>query len=210
MTSAIDESVIDETYPVAGQDNDTQGFRDNFGNIKTALGVAGGEITTLQNNSVLKASVDGSNSVVSNNMAGSTIRNGKLQGMALSVVGNSSGDNTIYINASNASAYHITNIDSNATIQFNQGWPTWSNSSDPSMISIRVMLKSKTGLGADPIITLGAGANTLIADTSTSWYTTVTPNVTFTLNHTTLKYKMIEAFSIDGGQNVYVRFLGEY
>jgi hypothetical protein len=210
MTSAIDESVIDETYPVAGQDNDTQGFRDNFGNIKTALGVAGGEITTLQNNSVLKASVDGSNSVVSNNMAGSTIRNGKLQGMALSVVGNSSGDNTIYINASNASAYHITNIDSNTTIQFNQGWPTWSNSSDPSMISIRVMLKSKTGLGADPIITLGAGANTLIADTSTSWYTTVTPNVTFTLNHTTLKYKMIEAFSIDGGQNVYVRFLGEY
>ncbi len=210
MTSAIDESVIDETYPVAGQDNDTQGFRDNFGNIKTALGVAGGEITTLQNNSVLKASVDGNNSVVSNNMAGSTIRNGKLQGMALSVVGNSSGDNTIYINASNASAYHITNIDSNATIQFNQGWPTWSNSSDPSMISIRVMLKSKTGLGADPIITLGAGANTLIADTSTSWYTTVTPNVTFTLNHTTLKYKMIEAFSIDGGQNVYVRFLGEY
>ena len=210
MTSAIDESVIDESYPVAGQDNDTQGFRDNFGNIKTALGVAAGEITTLQDNSVLKASVDGSNSVVSNNMAGSTIRNGKLQGMALNVIANSSGDNTIYINASDASVYQITNIDSNTTIQFNQGWPTWSNTGNPSMITIRVLLKAKSGLVADPIITLGAGANTLTADTSSAWYTTVTPNVTLTLNRTTLKYKMIEAFSIDGGQNVYVRYLGEY
>ena len=210
MTSAIDESVIDESYPVAGQDNDTQGFRDNFGNIKTALGVAAGEITTLQDNSVLKASVDGSNSVVSNNMAGSTIRNGKLQGMALNVIANSSGDNTIYINASDASVYQITNIDSNTTIQFNQGWPTWSNTGNPSLISIRVMLKAKSGLVSDPIITLGAGANTLTADTSSAWYTTVTPNVTLTLNRTTLKYKMIEAVSIDGGQNVYVRYLGEY
>jgi len=210
MTSAIDESVIDETYPEAGVDNDTQGFRDNFGNIKTALGVASSEITILQENSVLKASVDGANSVVSNNMAGSTIRNGKLQGMALNVIANSSGDNTIYINASDASVYQITNIDSNTTIQFNQGWPSWSNTGNPSMITIRVMLKSKSGLASDPIITFGAGANTLTADTSSAWYTTVTPNVTLTLNHTTLKYKMIEAFSIDGGQNVYVRYLGEY
>lgn len=210
MTSAIDESVIDESYPVAGQDNDTQGFRDNFGNIKTALGVAASEITILQNNSVLKASVDGANSVVSNNLAGSTIRNGKLQGMALNVVSNSSGDNTIILNASNASVYNITNIDSNTTIQFSAGWPTWSTPGDPSLIAVRVMLKAKNGLGSSPIITLAAGANTIIADTSTAWYTTATPSLTMTVSHTTLKYKMIEAFSMDGGQNVYVRFLGEY
>ncbi len=210
MTSAIDESVIDETYPVAGQDNDTQGFRDNFGNIKTALGVAGSEITVLQNNAVLKASVDGTNSTVTNNMAGSTIRNGKLQGMALNVISNSSGDNTIILNASNASVYNITNIDSNTTIQFNAGWPTWSTLSDPSLVSVRVMLKAKSGLESSPIITLAAGANTLIADTSSAWYTTATPSVTMTVSHTTLKYKVIEAFSIDGGTTVFVRFLGEY
>ena len=34
MTSAIDESVIDETYPEAGVDNDTQGFRDNLETLK--------------------------------------------------------------------------------------------------------------------------------------------------------------------------------
>jgi len=48
MTSNIVYTSIDEEYPVAGQDNDTQGFRDNFNIIKTALGTAQTEITDLQ------------------------------------------------------------------------------------------------------------------------------------------------------------------
>lgn len=49
MASNIISSTIDESYPVAGQDNDTQGFRDNFNIIKTGLSVASSEITNLQN-----------------------------------------------------------------------------------------------------------------------------------------------------------------
>lgn len=41
---------INENFPVAGQDNDTQVFRDNFDSIKTALSVAKTEITDLENN----------------------------------------------------------------------------------------------------------------------------------------------------------------
>ena len=37
MASSINPSNVDGTYPVAGQDNDSQGFRDNFTNIKTIL-----------------------------------------------------------------------------------------------------------------------------------------------------------------------------
>lgn len=48
MASNINFSNIDENYPVAGQDNDSQGFRDNFQNIKTALNTASTEITSLQ------------------------------------------------------------------------------------------------------------------------------------------------------------------
>ena len=48
MTSAITTTSIDATYPVAGQDNDSQGFRDNFSQIKTQLGTAATEITALQ------------------------------------------------------------------------------------------------------------------------------------------------------------------
>ncbi len=50
MTSQISSLYvnIDEAYPVAGVDNDTQGFRDNFDVIKSCLAVASTEITTLQ------------------------------------------------------------------------------------------------------------------------------------------------------------------
>jgi hypothetical protein len=48
MTSLINPLNIDSTFPVAGQDNDTQGFRDNFTNIQNNFSVAANEITTLQ------------------------------------------------------------------------------------------------------------------------------------------------------------------
>jgi len=41
-------STINENFPVAGQDNDTQVFRDNFDSIKTALSTAKTEITDLE------------------------------------------------------------------------------------------------------------------------------------------------------------------
>lgn len=43
-------TTINENFPIAGQDNDTQVFRDNFDSIKTALSTAKTEITTLENN----------------------------------------------------------------------------------------------------------------------------------------------------------------
>ena len=48
MASTINPNNIDITYPIAGQDNDTQGFRDNFRNIKNNLNTARQEITILQ------------------------------------------------------------------------------------------------------------------------------------------------------------------
>lgn len=48
MPSNINTGPIDITYPIAGQDNDTQGFRTNFTNIVSNLNTAGREITALQ------------------------------------------------------------------------------------------------------------------------------------------------------------------
>jgi hypothetical protein len=52
MASSINPSNVDGTYPVAGQDNDSQGFRDNFTNIKTNFTSAKTEIEALQTTSV--------------------------------------------------------------------------------------------------------------------------------------------------------------
>ena len=54
MASQIDQNTIDATYPVAGQDNSSQGFRDNFSAIQTNFGYAGTEISSLQANAVIR------------------------------------------------------------------------------------------------------------------------------------------------------------
>ena len=46
--SDINYLSINENFPVAGQDNDTQVFRDNFDTIKTSLRLAKEEITALE------------------------------------------------------------------------------------------------------------------------------------------------------------------
>lgn len=63
MASNINPNDIDGAYPVAGQDNNSQGFRDNFTNIKTNFQYAAQEITALQNNTVF---INGNNNLGSN------------------------------------------------------------------------------------------------------------------------------------------------
>ena len=66
MTSQINPNNIDGSYPVANQDNNSQGFRDNFTNIKVNFQDAAAEITDLQNKVILKAALTGS--TLDNNM----------------------------------------------------------------------------------------------------------------------------------------------
>ena len=49
MSSNINPNNIDREFPVAGQDNDSQGFRDNFTSIKNNFSFASAEISDLQN-----------------------------------------------------------------------------------------------------------------------------------------------------------------
>ena len=49
MSSNINPNNINGNFPVAGQDNDSQGFRDNFTNILNNFSFAATEITDLQN-----------------------------------------------------------------------------------------------------------------------------------------------------------------
>ena len=106
MTSAINPNNIDGAYPVAGQDNNSQGFRDNFTNTKTNFEYAADEITDLQNKVVLKAALVGT--VLDNNMGGSLLSNAQLQDMSETRValGSVSGSQTI--NYAAGSYYSLT------------------------------------------------------------------------------------------------------
>ena len=67
MTSNINFAGINEQFPVAGQDNDTQVFRDNFDTIKTSFRTAQTEITDLQDNAARTDSVNDYNLFVQEN-----------------------------------------------------------------------------------------------------------------------------------------------
>ena len=56
MPSRINPNNIDITYPIAGQDNDTQGFRNNFAGIQSNFLVASSEISALQTAAATAAS----------------------------------------------------------------------------------------------------------------------------------------------------------
>ena len=71
MTSQINPNNIDGAYPVAGQDNNSQGFRDNFTSTKVNFQYAADEITELQSKAVLTSALTGT--TLDNNMNNNTI-----------------------------------------------------------------------------------------------------------------------------------------
>ena len=95
MTSQINPNDIDGAYPVAGQDNDSQGFRTNFTNTQTNFQYAADEITDLQSKVLLKSALTGTS--LNNNVNGQLLYNFKSQQVSATVnpLGTTSGSVTL-------------------------------------------------------------------------------------------------------------------
>ena len=106
MTSQINPNNVDGTYPVAGQPNNTQGFRDNFTNIKTNFSYAETEITDLQNNGIFKAALAGT--TLNNNMADNLIYAVKLQDVSYTFLQNATTSGSIAIDYSAGQDQYIS------------------------------------------------------------------------------------------------------
>lgn len=125
--STINTNGIDINYPIPGQNNSSQGFRDNFTAIKTNLDTAGTEITDLQNKVILKAAL--ANTTLNNDMANALISNASTRGFRATTfnLGNAL-SGTILVNVSTADVQYGTIVD-NVVLQFT-GWsPTGTKSS---------------------------------------------------------------------------------
>jgi hypothetical protein len=111
MTSNINANNIDATYPVAGVDNDSQGFRTNFTNIKNNLAYAAAEISDLQSNAVLKSALTGT--TLNNSMAGALLSGASIKDFREVVytgLGTTSG--TVTLNHANGPYQTVTTADS--------------------------------------------------------------------------------------------------
>jgi hypothetical protein len=116
VTSNINFAAINENFPVAGQDNDTQTFRDNFDTIKTNFSSAKTEITDLQDNA---ARTDGDNDFLYNVVGSLTLQDAYLRkkdyGAAI-VAG------TQDISFKQA-MYHVVKVGANTSLSFSE-FPT--------------------------------------------------------------------------------------
>jgi hypothetical protein len=125
MASTINPNNIDGSYPVSGQDNNSQGFRDNFTNIRTNFGNAAVEINDLQNKVLLRAPLTGSNvALTSSNdlngtgpIIGALIRN--FGGNKVSIAATSG---AIAVNYSQGHYQSITTSGS-ISLSFTNNWP---------------------------------------------------------------------------------------
>lgn len=193
MTSQINNiATIDSAYPVAGQDNDSQGFRDNFTAINSKFSVADSEVTTLQTNAVLKAAL-GSNDPVENDLGGlSVIKNGLYKDFH-GVVYNPP---TIVSQADIDVTYGpLQSFTAGASVVLRfTGWPA-----NNQYGCVRVHLKSDSSTGRT--ITLATSNGGTIYRQNGFPSPLVVTNTSETV---------IEAWTYSGSAKVFVRYLGTY
>lgn len=151
MTSQINPNDIDGAYPVAGQDNNSQGFRDNFTNTKTNFQYAYDEITDLQNNAILKSALSGT--TLDNDMGGSLLYDYQSQQISETVIPLGTTSGTVTLNWA-AGAVQTLTTSGSVTVAFG----TWATNG----LSARVVLQ----------ITVASTAHTLTLPAAVSIGTT--------------------------------------
>lgn len=119
MSSSINPFNINGNYPVAGQDNDSQGFRDNFTNIRNNLNFAKSEIEDIQSKVVLKSALNGT--TLNNDFSGSQLVGPQLRGWTQSVVDQGTVSGSVALDFAFGNYQKITPSD-DVTLSFSN-WP---------------------------------------------------------------------------------------
>jgi hypothetical protein len=197
MTSAINPNNIDGQYPVAGQDNNSQGFRDNFTNTKTNFQFAADEITELQSKALLKTALTGGN--LNNNMGNAVISNAQLIGQTTNVVTLGNVTNSTANVVFGVGSYQTATTQGNTQLNLT-GWP-----SAGLYATVRLQLTT-TVANANITVPSSISANTNASYTSLQYIIgrAATSNVITISNTGTYVF---EFSSPDGGGNVFIQDL---
>jgi hypothetical protein len=208
MTSAIVYNTITTNYPVAGQDNDSQGFRDNFTAIHAAFATAKTEITNLQTKGV-----DVTQSI--NNLQGTTLTNGLYNQFSGTFLPLTQSANTVP-NYLTMSADFTLGAVQQFTIKYTgtqinfANWPV-NNTPEGANYhsSLKIILKPVDNLSTRTI-TFGASLGGSVKKaTGDSLLTQASATATMTLGNTGLTY-VLEAWTVDSGQTVFLRTVNTY
>jgi len=176
-------SRININYPEVGKDNDTQGFRDNFYNIQSALAIAGKEISNLQDYGV--------NLTQTNNFQGNVIRNVIIQSGAELVRQGATLTSSSYVTVDySLGSYHKVSI-SSGTYSFSIiNWPATGNY---AKLNLQI---TPTSLSTTTVTFLGSA--TVVSSTPTA----------FPISYQQTNPIFYEVWTTDNGANMYVIQLG--
>ena len=192
MASNIDSASINALYPVAGQDNDSQGFRDNFSTIKSNFTAAKSEIEALQTNTAKK---NEANNFLGNDVSGANLVNNtkKLHPASGQVV------NPQNVNFPNGHYQEFT-IGGNVTLTLT-GWPA-----DNKVAEMRLVLKND---GTPRDVTFATDVGNVVKFDNDFPHKSSNANdkgiVTITNDQNPMVF---DFFTMDGGSIVYGKYVG--
>ena len=185
---------IDALFPVAGQDNNSQGFRDNFSYIKAGLQIADANFTTLDQHTV---KTDADNDLNSVRLYNATTN--RLFPEVRIVGGDTSSDPGINVQTEGWE-YHQYTIAANMWITFG-GWP---KDADDNGILGRVRLELVSdGTARTVDLALSPAGGTFMIDSTLSAASITTPAV---LGQSVI----VDVWSFDKGATVYVSKIGTF
>jgi len=149
--SGINTNNINVNYPVPGQNNSTQGFRDNFTTIKTNLDTTKTEISDIQSKVVLKSGLSGI--TLNNDMANTLISNASIRSFRATTL-NIGGDipSTITIDVSKGDVQYGT-VTKDTTISFGG----WSPTGTQSNLELRLNIANADATVYFPNTTFNSG-----------------------------------------------------
>lgn len=187
MPSNIDYTTIDPTFPVSGKNNNSQGFRDNFAAIKSALSVASTEVNDLQ------VSTAKLNDVNDFSFIGS-LSSVKLKNSGLESIVDPSGSS--FLDFSQAS-YFQTVVSQSTTFNV-VNWPSYDLAKD-GFFQVRLEVRPTESFPLEINI---AGINGGVVKPESN---TVLPYVA-----TDEKILVWDLWTADNGTTVFVKFVGKF
>ncbi len=185
MSSAINYNSVDELFPVSGQDNESQGFRDNFAVIKDSLRAAKDEIEELQSSTA--------KTTIGNDFAENDIENARLVNISQPVYINNSIISEVTFDINFQEGYfQIYRVGVNTTINITE----WKNVNSYTNFRVAVY-----GSGTVRTVDFSATNGNIYFDRQFP--------ITLEVEDQN-KAKVIEFWSYDGGSNIFAKYLGEY
>jgi hypothetical protein len=197
MASNINDTGVNQNYPVAGVDNDSQGFRDNFSVIRSNFVAAKAEIQALQNTTaqgVTYNSETGTNDFLNSTVTGVNLINSTEQ--SYSAPGTVTSSQNVNLSSGFYQSFTV-----GADITFNlTEWNTDAGKTG----RVRIYIKNDS---VQRTITFQSNENAGTIKRGPSWPTADNTAVIDVPNTKTFVFEFV---SFDSGATVYAEYLGVF